>query len=263
MAVDTLVPILDALVGANWSLTGAASYSAALTDGLDTSYGSINASATVNFNLILNTAGLAPAAAIISATGTLRGVRAQKSNDPIVLALQKTGGGALLSSTSFALTQSISTITNSMTVADSTVADWSSPQLVISGPNNGNSDVLKAIEVSLAITYTPVSGFTRLVSDILSMHDSEKSLMLWRRLVSSNLGEHDQQAIISAIYARLLSNNLGIRDSEQVTMVFRRLLQDRATFKDVLIQTPLKPVFHLAPPGVVWTGGDDIWSLKP
>src|ERR1700722_6304430 len=133
MSTATLTPSSDNSVGASWSRTGGSSYAGAMSDGSDSTYGSVNSNAGSPGNqLVLNMSSLpGGVSAITSATGTVRCLKAQKTTDPIDLTLKNGSGTTLLSTTVFQPTQSISTITNSMTIADSTVADWTSLRLTV------------------------------------------------------------------------------------------------------------------------------------
>ncbi|HET6323632.1 MAG TPA: hypothetical protein VFG04_02945 [Planctomycetaceae bacterium] len=122
-------------------------------------------------------------------------------------------------------------------------------------------DGTPANAAQLSITYG--SALVARASDTIGAHDSPSLTALWRRLELDVLTQDDAHALAETIYNRLELDTLAQRDHVGYAMTLRRLASSLMAAEDRAIDTPEQPCFHLAPPGVVWSGGDNIWSLKP
>lgn len=164
MTTVTLFPLNDGTVGSGWSKNGfSGSYSAALSDSSDATYGSVNSStATPAGELFINLATVPGYVLAITAVSiTLRCLTSStKNSSHITASVGNPGGGltALSSAVNFTPTTSFSNITQSATLNDATISDWSNAYLHIVAPNDGNGNTLEVSEASVTITVTVTSG---------------------------------------------------------------------------------------------------------
>ena len=173
------------------------------------------------------------------------------------------GTTALTSQGAFLPSSSFTTISTSVTLNDSTIGDWTNAYIDIQNVTDGNNVTLSVAEAY--VTLQAVVFQSRSLSDKLGGKDGGAlARMIWRRMASSNLGEHDAGAAMQAIYARLVQDHLGEHDTAIESALTRRMvMSDNLAAKDNAQTTSERPVFRLAPPGVVFTGPYKIWSLKP
>jgi hypothetical protein len=160
MSSITLTPSSDLSVGSNWSKNGfSGSYSAALTDGSDSTYASVGSS--TNGALELNLSAIpANVTAITGVQILLRiAVSSTKGNSQINFSVGNASGFTHLSSEVDCVpTTSFANITTSATLNDSAIADWNTAYLWIQSNNDGNGVTLKVAEASAILTVTLSSG---------------------------------------------------------------------------------------------------------
>jgi hypothetical protein len=167
MSTTTLEPVSDQSVGSGWNKNGfSGTYSAALSDGSDTTYASISSndgSGSVG-TLELNLASIP--GNVTAITGIQVSLRCKtsstKNSSEIAVSVGNSSGTTHLGSEvqiGFGtLTTSFSVFTGNPTLNDSTLSDWSSAYLWISPNADGNSNTLSISEASVILTVTLSSG---------------------------------------------------------------------------------------------------------
>jgi hypothetical protein len=153
----TLTPASDEFLGTGWSKNGfSGSYSAALSDGSDSTFGAANSDDAGTTGTLGLTLSAIPSnvTAITGATASIRGKQnATKTSSNVAVSVGIPGNTTkLCARTSVTPTSSFSTLTSSMTVSDATIADWGSAVLVIAMPDDGNNNTVDVSEASVILT---------------------------------------------------------------------------------------------------------------
>jgi len=159
MSTTTLTPSSDFADGSAWSKNGfSGTYAAALSDGSDSTFGSVSSSVSgVTGQLFLNLSAIpGNVTAITAAQISLRCKVSSTKGSSVVKASAGTNvnNTSLTTAGSFTPTTSFSTITLSVTLNDSTIADWSGGMIIISSPGDGNGNTLSVSEASVILTVT-------------------------------------------------------------------------------------------------------------
>jgi hypothetical protein len=162
----TLTTSSDQSIGASWSKNGfSGTYAAAMSDGSDTTYGSVSSNSSGASGAIGVYLSALPGnvTAISAIQISLRvAVSSTKGSSFIEASVGTTSGSVthFSSNINFTPTTSFSTITTSATLNDSTVSDWNtlSPTIWITAPGDGNSNTLKVAEASVILTVTLASA---------------------------------------------------------------------------------------------------------
>jgi hypothetical protein len=166
LSTTTLTTSSDQNIGSNFSKNGfSGTYAAALSDGSDSTYGSVNSNNTgINASIGLYLSALPGNVASISAVQiSLRvAVSSTKGSSHLSASVGTNSSNVtkFSSSVNFTPTTSFSTITTSATINDSTVSDWNtlSPTIWITGPGDGNGNTLEVAEASVILTVTLSTG---------------------------------------------------------------------------------------------------------
>jgi hypothetical protein len=162
VSLITLTPSSDRGIGSAWSKNGfSGSYSAALSDGNDATYGSVNSSASTGGHLQLTLSAIpGNVLSMLAVSIALRCLVASTKGTPELQAQvwNSAGTTALTSKISVIPTTSFSTISVSATLNDSTLSDWSFAYLDIQNTDDSNNTTLEVSEASVVLTVVLASA---------------------------------------------------------------------------------------------------------
>jgi hypothetical protein len=155
MASSTIHPITDVTTTNFTNVGGAASFSAALSDGLDTTYAQTGSStATLALDLSsLPTLSLVTAVAIL-----LRIVTSSTKSSPTLTAYIGNSTHATTGSATFSPTTSTTNNSQTPSLLFTGTTDWNTALGISISVSNSGNDTLKVFECSVTVTYNTASG---------------------------------------------------------------------------------------------------------